>query len=172
MKITKNTIVSVVYKLSDAQGNWIEEEEKQIIYLHGGYHQTFPKIEEVLEGHETGFSTQIQLEPADAFGDYDSKLLNIERRERFSEPLEVGMQFEGTPAGVHDAVDTIIYTVTDLVEDKVVLDGNPPLAGMALRFSLTVRDVRKATLDEVHAHGGDRLEVISSDDNCPLTMPH
>ncbi|WP_323072505.1 peptidylprolyl isomerase [Mycetohabitans endofungorum] len=168
MKIAKNTVVSVAYKLSDAQGNLIEESDEPMVYLHGGYDGTFPKIEEVLEGQEAGFSTQIQLEPVDAFGDYDPELVKIEPRDRFPEPLEVGMQFEGTPEGGDDEVDTLIYTVTDLAEDKVVLDGNHPLAGMALRFSLTVRDVREATADEVeheHAHGADGLDVIDVDED-------
>jgi FKBP-type peptidyl-prolyl cis-trans isomerase SlyD len=168
MKIAKNTVVSVAYKLSDAQGNLIEESDEPMVYLHGGYDGTFPKIEEVLEGHESGFSTQIQLDPVDAFGDYDPELVKIEPRERFPEPLEVGMQFEGTPEGSDDDVDTLIYTVTDLAEDKVVLDGNHPLAGMALRFALTVQDVREATPDEIeheHAHGADGLEVIDFDED-------
>lgn len=167
MKIAKNTVVSVAYKLSDAQGNLIEESDEPMVYLHGGYDGTFPKIEEVLEGHETGFSTQIQLEPVDAFGDYDPELVKIEPRDRFPEPLEVGMQFEGTPEGDDEEVDTLIYTVTDLAENKVVLDGNHPLAGMALRFSLTVKNVREATAEEIehgHAHGADGLEVVDSDD--------
>jgi FKBP-type peptidyl-prolyl cis-trans isomerase SlyD len=57
--------------------------------------------------------------------------------------------------------------VTDVAEDKVVLDGNHPLAGMALRFALTVKDVRPATEDEIqheHAHGADGLEVLDEDD--------
>jgi FKBP-type peptidyl-prolyl cis-trans isomerase SlyD len=58
--------------------------------------------------------------------------------------------------------------VTDVAEDKVVLDGNHPLAGMALRFALTVKDVRPATEDEIqheHAHGADGLEVLDDDDD-------
>jgi FKBP-type peptidyl-prolyl cis-trans isomerase SlyD len=46
--------------------------------------------------------------------------------------------------------------VTDIAEDKVVLDGNHPLAGIALRFSLTVESVREASDEEVahgHVHG-------------------
>ncbi|WP_225721669.1 FKBP-type peptidyl-prolyl cis-trans isomerase [Candidatus Vallotiella sp. (ex Adelges kitamiensis)] len=162
MKIAKHTVVSVVYKLSDAQGNLIEESDKPIVYLHGGYNGTFPGIEEVLEGHETGFSTQIQLEPIDAFGDYDSRRIKIEPRKRFPEPLEVGMQFESED---EEGVDPIIYTVTDLTADRVVLDGNHPLAGIALRFLLTVRDVRDATADEVEqerAYDDSGLEVIEN----------
>mgnify|MGYP003337697286 FL=1 len=71
MKIEKNTVVSLIYRLSDAQGNLIEESADPMIYLHGGYAGTFPKIEELLEGQEVGFETNVQLEPQDAFGEYD-----------------------------------------------------------------------------------------------------
>ncbi|WP_233881369.1 FKBP-type peptidyl-prolyl cis-trans isomerase [Paraburkholderia flagellata] len=167
MKIAKDTVVSVAYKLSDAQGNLIEESDEPMVYLHGGYDGTFPKIEEVLDGQEPGFETQIQLEPQDAFGEYDPDLVKIEPRNRFPEPLEVGMQFEGTPEEGDEDLDTLVYTVTDVAEDKVVLDGNHPLAGMALRFALTVKEVRVATEDEIeheHAHGADGLEIIDEDE--------
>ncbi|HTH72977.1 MAG TPA: peptidylprolyl isomerase [Trinickia sp.] len=168
MKIAKNTVVSVAYKLSDAQGNLIEESDEPMVYLHGGYDGTFPKIEEELDGHEPGFHTQIQLEPQDAFGEYDPELVKIEPRNRFPEPLEVGMQFEGMPEDGDDEMDSLIYTITDLAEDKVVLDGNHPLAGMALRFALTVKEVREATADEIehaHVHGAEGIEVVDEDDD-------
>ncbi|MEI7426882.1 MAG: peptidylprolyl isomerase [Betaproteobacteria bacterium] len=163
MKIEKNTVVSLIYRLSDAQGNLIEESADPMIYLHGGYAGTFPKIEELLEGQEIGFETNIQLEPQDAFGDYDAELLRIEQRERFPEPLEIGMQFEGVPspddeeegaefiAADDDEEDgeSLIYTITDLAEDRVVLDANHPLAGMALRFWIQVTQIRVATSEEV-----------------------
>ncbi|RKP46656.1 FKBP-type peptidyl-prolyl cis-trans isomerase [Pararobbsia silviterrae] len=167
MKIVKNTVVSVAYTLSDAQGNLIEQSDEPMVYLHGGYDGTFPKIEEVLDGREPGFETLIQLEPDDAFGEYDPELVKIEERGRFPEPLEIGMQFEGTPEESDDDLDALIYTVTDLAEDKVVLDGNHPLAGMALRFKLKVTEVREATADEVeheHAHGADGLQVVDDED--------
>ena len=85
----------------------------------------------------------MQLEPQDAFGEYDPDLVKVEARGRFPEPLEVGMQFEGTPEEGDDDLDSLIYTVTDVAEDKVVLDGNHPLAGMALRFALNVKEVRE-----------------------------
>ena len=168
MKIAKNTVVSVAYKLSDAQGNLIEESDEPMVYLHGGYDGTFPKIEEELDSQEAGYETQVQLEPADAFGEYDPDLVKVEPRERFPEPLEVGMQFEGTPDEGDEDLDSLIYTVTDVAGDKVVLDGNHPLAGMALRFALTVKEVREATEDEIqheHAHGADGLEVLDDDDD-------
>lgn len=154
MKIAKNTVVTVHYKLSDAQGNLIEESREPMVYLHGGYENTLPKIEETLDGKDVGFETTIQVEPDDAFGEYDASLVKIESRDRLPTPIEVGMQFEGTPED--DDAESLIFTVTDISGDKVVLDGNHPLAGMALRFALNVADVRVATDEEVahqHVHG-------------------
>jgi FKBP-type peptidyl-prolyl cis-trans isomerase SlyD len=77
------------------------------------------------------------------------------------------MQFEGVPED-GDEEDAIVYTVTDVAEDKVVLDGNHPLAGMALRFELKVTDVREATAEEIehgHVHGENGLEVVDEDDD-------
>lgn len=153
MKIAKNTVVTLHYKLSDAQGNLIEEGREPMVYLHGGYENTLPKIEEALEGKDAGYETTIQVEPEDAFGEYDANLVKIEPRNRLPTPLEVGMQFEGTPEdGSEGGEGALIFTVTDIADDKVVLDGNHPLAGMALRFTLKVLDVRAAT-DEETAHG-------------------
>ena len=154
MKIAKDTVVTVNYKLSDAQNNLIEEGSQPMVYLHGGYENTLPKIEEELDGKEPGYSSTIQVEPEDAFGDYDPALVKVEDRNRLPEPIEVGMQFEGMAEGADE--EPTIFTVTDIADDKVVLDGNHPLAGMALRFDLSVIDVRAATAEEVqhgHVHG-------------------
>jgi len=167
MKIEKNTIVSLRYKLTDAQNNVIEEPDSPMVYLHGGYEGTFPKIESLLDGQDIGYETTVQLEPSEAFGEYDPELLKIEPRTRFPEPLEIGMQFEGVPDAdeeleVADESDSddepLIYTVTDVADSQVVLDGNHPLAGMALRFWVQVEDVRAATEDEIqnrHPEGGE-----------------
>jgi len=156
MKIAQNTVVTVNYKLSDAQNNLIEDGRQPMVYLHGGYENTLPKIEEELDGKETGYATTLQIEPEDAFGEYDASLVKVEPRNRLPEPLEVGMQFEGMPDGEDGDEEALIFTVTEIADDKVVLDGNHPLAGMALRFELEVVDVRAATDEEIaheHVHG-------------------
>ena len=174
MKIEKNTIVSLRYKLTDAQNNVIEEPDSPMVYLHGGYEGTFPKIETLLDGQDIGYEATIQLEPNEAFGEYDPELLKIEPRTRFPEPLEVGMQFEGVPDAEEDAVaddtddEPLIYTVTDVADNQVVLDGNHPLAGMALRFWVQVEDVRAATDDEIenrHPEGGESFSFGMPNDN-------
>lgn len=167
MKIEKNTVVSLRYKLTDAQNNIIEEPDSPMVYLHGGYEGTFPKIETLLDGQDVGYEASIQLEPAEAFGEYDPELLKIEPRARFPEPLEVGMQFEGVPdeEGEADSEDDedepLIYTVTDVADSQVVLDGNHPLAGMALRFWVQVEDVRVATDEEIENRHPDGAQAFA-----------
>jgi FKBP-type peptidyl-prolyl cis-trans isomerase SlyD len=167
MKIEKNTVVSLRYKLTDAQNNIIEEPDSPMVYLHGGYEGTFPKIENLLDGQDIGYETSIQLEPNEAFGEYDPELLKIEPRARFPEPLEIGMQFEGVPDEEEDPSladqedEPLIYTVTDVAESQVVLDGNHPLAGMALRFWVQVEDVRAATDEEIENRYPEGAEAFT-----------
>ena len=154
MKISKNTVVTLRYSVFDAQGVALEEGlQHKVSYLHGGYAEIFPRVEEVLNDQEVGAKIKLQLEPEDAFGEYDAEQLRVEPRSRFPEPLEVGMQFEGIPAEIAEVgaaeEESILYTVTDLADDHVVLDGNHPLAGMALRFDLEVLAVRVAEPEEI-----------------------
>jgi FKBP-type peptidyl-prolyl cis-trans isomerase SlyD len=153
MQIAANTVVTLHYELSDADGNLIEKASEPLEYLHGGYHGIFPQVEKALDGKSVGDGCQLRLEPDDAFGDYDADLVHVESRDKFPGNIAVGMQFEG--AGENSG-EALIYTVTDIADDKVVVDGNHPLAGQTLDFSCTVAAVRAATSEELehgHAHG-------------------
>lgn len=156
MRIEKDTVVSLNYELMDSSNNLIEKTDTPISYLHGGYEGIFPMVEEALHEKEVGHKCSVSMEPEYTFGEYDSELIRIEPRSAFPENVEVGMQFEGSMEGAEDSEDVMIFTVTDVAEDKVVVDGNHPLAGMLLKFSCTVTDVRPATAEEIshqHVHG-------------------
>jgi FKBP-type peptidyl-prolyl cis-trans isomerase SlyD len=153
MQVTKDTVVSISYELFDSRGKLIEKTSEPVTYLHGGYDGIFPRVEQELEGRGVGDSCEVKLEPGDAFGDYDSELVRVEPRDMFPENVAVGMQFQGAPEGSRDYT---LYTVTDVAEDKVVVDGNHPLAGQALVFSVKVTEVRTASGEELshgHVHG-------------------
>ena len=153
MQITKNTVVSLSYELFDTDGKLIEKTDGPIDYLHGGYQGIFPLVEEALAGKAAGEFCRVRLEPDDAFGDYDAQLVHLEPRNKFPDNIAVGMQFEGR--GVESGT-TLVYTVTNIAEDKVVVDGNHPLAGKTLHFAGTVTLVRAATAEELahgHVHG-------------------
>ena len=154
MQIDRGTVVTLAFELRNAAGEMLEEEDARLAYLHGGYGGIFPKVEEALSGKEVGHEFSVTLEPDDAFGEYDADLLRVEPRDRFPETLEIGMQFEGVPGDRED--EARIYTITDITADTVVVDANHPLAGERLWFKCAVKDVRKATRDELqhgHVHG-------------------
>ncbi|MBI4741280.1 MAG: peptidylprolyl isomerase [Betaproteobacteria bacterium] len=152
MQVAKNTVVTLDYNVTDPDGGLVDAGAEPIVYLHGGYDDIFPMIEEAMQGKKVGESAIVKMQPDDAFGEYDAELIQIEPRSGFPKELEVGMQFEGAPDGADDD-DILIYRVTEIAGDKVVLDGNHPLAGMALVFTCTVTAVRPASAEEIeHGH--------------------
>jgi FKBP-type peptidyl-prolyl cis-trans isomerase SlyD len=153
MRIAKNTVVTMSYEMSDAQGNVLEKSERPYSYLHGGYDGVFPAVERALEGMSAGETCDVTLEPGDAFGDYEEALQRVEPRDLFPENVAVGMQFEGV---ARESGERRLYTVTGVADDKVVVDGNHPLAGKVVNLACTVTGVRAATAEEVahgHVHG-------------------
>ena len=153
MQISKNTVVSISYDLFDSSGKLVEKTPSPVSYLHGGYDAIFPAVERALDGKSVGDACEVRMEPEDAFGDYNEQLVRVEPRDRFPENVSVGMKFEGAPEG---ATEHVLYTVTDIADDKVVADGNHPHSGQALVFNCTVTEVREATGEEVshgHVHG-------------------
>jgi len=144
--------VSLDIEMSDIWGNAIQRSQEPVQYLHGGFGNIFPAAEAALEGREVKDRIEVRLEPEEAFGDYDESLLRVEPRTRFPETLEIGMRFEGAPS---DDEGELIFTVTDIAEDKVVLDANHPLAGMALKLCCTVVAVRPATEVEIRNGAAD-----------------
>jgi FKBP-type peptidyl-prolyl cis-trans isomerase SlyD len=148
--IDANTIVTLDYSLTDPDENLLDAGEKPIIYLHGGYDGIFLPIEEALQGKSVGESVTVKLQPDEAFGEYNIDLVQIEPLENLPHPLAVGMQIEGSTeeeSGDH----SLFFTVTDIADGKAVLDGNHPLAGMALVFTGTVLAVRPARDEEIAA---------------------
>ena len=125
--------------LADAQGVELSP-PSELTYLHGGYGEMLPALEQALVGKGAGESVQLQLEPDQAFGDYDPQLLRVEPLGRYGEGVTVGMQIEE---------GSRLYTVTEIAGGSVVLDANHPLAGMALRFSVVILTVRSATKEEM-----------------------
>ena len=153
MKITKDTVVSLRYKLMDAKGKLIEESRQPMVYLHGGYDNTFPKIEAALDGRMPGYQATLEMLPQDAFGERNESLVKSVPRASLPNPLKVGMQLQGNEG---EGGNPVIFTVMALKKEEAVLDGNHPLAGRELRFHLTVTDVRAATEEEIthrHVHG-------------------
>jgi FKBP-type peptidyl-prolyl cis-trans isomerase SlyD len=152
MKIDKDTVVTLRYKVTDTNGKLLEDGREPVLYLHGGYGNTLPKIEEALAGQERGYQVTLQLSPEDGFGVRNENLVCTIPRSEFPPGVKVGGQLQ-RPGD--DGKPQIFYVVK-IKGDTVQLDGNHPLAGQTLRFNLKVVAVRPATPEEIahkHAHG-------------------
>ncbi|HAJ13830.1 MAG: peptidylprolyl isomerase [Hydrogenophaga sp.] len=152
MNITKDTVVTLSFRASDAQGKLLEDGKTPRSYLHGGYGNTLPGIEKALEGQSAGYETSVTLAPEDAFGERDESLVTTIPKTQFPPGVKVGGQLRGTDDQGREAV----FNVVKIKGPVVHLDGNHPLAGQSLTFQLKVLDVRAASPEEVahgHAHG-------------------
>jgi len=156
MKISKDSVVSLSYELIDLSGgDLLEKSNDPLSYVHGGYDGIFPVVEEALHGKNVGDKVSVKMEPDDAFGEYDHDLVRVESRDLFPKDIEVGMQLEGG-AEDDDDEDYMLFTIVEITDKEVTVDGNHPLAGKTLSFNATVTDVRAATkeeLDHGHVHG-------------------
>ena len=155
MNIFANTVVTMTFELSISDGALLESTPEPITYLHGGHSGMLPKVEEALNLKKIGDAISIDVEPADAFGDYDPELVKIEAAESLPPEVEIGMQFEAFANKDDEPGGGIVFTVTDIAEGKVVLDGNHPWAGKRLRFDC--RNPRRARGDG----GGSRARACA-----------
>ncbi len=153
MQISMNTIVTMTYEIKDSEGTVLESSSEPVSYLHGGYDNIFPKVEELMHGKNVGDVVSVTLDPEDAFGEYDEELVQIEDEKSFpAKDLKEGMQFEGED----ETGEVILYTVTNIADGKVVVDGNHQWAGERVLFTATITNVRSASSEEVthkHVHG-------------------
>ena len=151
MEITPQCVVALTWTLKDTLGEVLDVLDDPAEFLLGG-HDLLPVLEQALLGHDVGASLQLQIEPEQAFGDFNDQLLFLEPRDLFPAELEAGQTMEGSalPAGCSPlAPRDALFTVTDIYPEHVVLDGNHPLAGIAIRISLYVHAVREATEEEI-----------------------
>ncbi len=150
MKITRDTAVTLNYRVTDLKGKPLDTGTTS--YLHGGYEGLFPKAEDVLEGKGVGESITIDLQPADAFGERDEALTRSIAKSEFPPGVKVGGQLQGQgPDG-----QPVVFNVVKIKGPEVLLDANHPLAGQAIRFAATIKEVRAATGEEIahrHIHG-------------------
>ena len=152
MKIDKDTAVTLTFKVTTAQGKVLDDSQEPMVYLHGGYDNTLPKIEEALQGKAAGDKVRLALQAEVAFGVRDESLVRVIPKSEFPPGIKVG----GSLQGPNDKGEPQVYTVMKIKGPEVHLDGNHPWAGLDLVFALNVVAVRAATAEEIahrHVHG-------------------
>ncbi len=150
MKIGKNCVVTLSYRVVDKKGTILDAGEEPLIYLHGGYHDVFEKVEQALEGKKRGDEIEVSLKAKESFGEYDETLVVTQPRSDFDEHIYVGEIFEEI---IEDELsgeeESIGYIVKEVTQEHVILDGNHPFAGTDVIFYANVIDVKSATKEEI-----------------------
>ncbi|PTL80921.1 peptidylprolyl isomerase [Vitiosangium sp. GDMCC 1.1324] len=155
MEIAKDSVVTLDYRLHLGDGKTIDESDAEdpLVYLHG-YEQIVPGLEKALEGKKAGAALKVQVSPEEGYGEYDPDGVEEVAREEF--PPDMELVAGGIVSATDDEGDEVDFLVKEVRGDTVVVDFNHPLAGKTLHFEVTVREVRKATEEELehgHAHG-------------------
>lgn len=150
MKISKNSVVTLSYRVVDKKGKLLDTGDEPLIYLHGGYGDIFAKVEKELEGKSVGDEVEVSLLAKESFGEFDEELIVTQPRSEFDEHIHVGEQFEEI---IEDELsgeeESIIYLVKEVTPEHVILDGNHPFTGTDVIFHGVIADVRKATKEEI-----------------------
>lgn len=151
MQIAEKQVVSIHYTLKDSQGNTLDSSNGQepLPFLCGA-NNIVPGLENALLGKSVGDKLDVVVQPEEGYGEVRADLVQKVDRANFQgiEDIQVGMQFMAEAPWGQQPV-----TVTKVEDDGVTLDGNHPLAGQVLAFSVEVTEIRAATEDEMqHGH--------------------
>lgn len=90
-------------------------------------------FENGLIGLSEGDKKTLEIEPSEAYGEYQEVMINEIPRNQVPEDVKVGEMLQGM-----SEVGPINVKVIDIKEDTVVIDANHPLAGKKLVFDVEV----------------------------------
>jgi FKBP-type peptidyl-prolyl cis-trans isomerase SlyD len=154
MQVADNMAVSIHYTLTNDDGEVLDSSigDEKLVYLHGGGN-IISGLEKALHGKVAGDKFNVRIAPEDAYGELMEEMIQVISRDMFEgiDNIEVGMQFHADVSS-----GTGVVTVVNIEDDDITIDGNHPLAGLALTFDVEVIDVRPATEEEAahgHIHG-------------------
>ncbi len=155
MHIADNSVVTIHYTLTNDAGEMVDTSDgrEPLVYLHGAQN-IIPGLERELSGKVVGDSFDVTIQPEDGYGIANPELVQTVPHSAFEgvDKVEPGMQFQARG----DDGNTQVITVTEIGDDGITVDGNHPLAGQVLNFSVSVEDIREASQEELehgHVHG-------------------
>jgi FKBP-type peptidyl-prolyl cis-trans isomerase SlyD len=154
MQISDNAVAVFHYTLRNASGEVLDSSSggEALAYLQG-FGNIVPGLEREMAGKRAGDKFIAVIQPEDGYGVPNPDMLRVVPRSAFPTdvPLEVGMQFGSqTPQG------PMAIVISKIDGEEITIDGNHPLAGVALHFDVEIVSVRAASAEEIqhgHVHG-------------------
>ncbi len=161
-RIAPGKLVEFTYAISDENGVVVEQVDFPLNYIHGHDSGLHDRIEQALAGHVTGDSVRVTLPPEEGFGPHDPDLVVTD------DLANVPAEFHHLGAEAefrNERGDTRIFRVVAIGDGKLTLDGNHPLAGKTVTFTLNILQVRDATPQELSG------QVPTGQAAGPMTTP-
>jgi len=143
-----NRVISIEYALQDA--NTKEKLDSNVggapLEFISGQGQIIPGLESKLVDMKVDESSDVLVQPADAYGDYNEEALQTLPKEQFAGvDLVEGMSLYGTG----ENGETVQVTVKKIDGDDITIDYNHPMAGRTLMFTVKILNIREATEEEI-----------------------
>lgn len=139
MQIEKGRKVSIHYTLTNPQGDVLDSSEgREALAFTAGAGEIIPGLDDALMGKTAGEHVDVVIEPAQAYGERLEEAVQQVPREQLKDipELQAGMPLQAeTPQG------PVTVFVAEVRDDVVVIDGNHPLAGETLHFSVDIAKV-------------------------------
>ena len=152
MKVGKDKVVLMHYTLKNDAGDVIDSSDgaDPLPFLQG-HGNIIPGLESALEGSKVGDKLDVSIKPEEGYGERmkdaiqeipSSALKGVDK-------VKVGMQLQSQDKDGN----AFLVNVTKIEDDKITVDGNHPLAGQTLHFSVSIESIRKAEAEELsHGH--------------------
>ncbi len=152
MKVGKDKVVLMHYTLKNDAGDVIDSSEggDPLPFLQG-HGNIIPGLESALEGSKVGDKLDVSINPEEGYGERIQDAIQEIPSSALQgvDEVKVGMQLQSQDKDGN----AFLVSVTKIEDDKITVDGNHPLAGQTLHFSVSIESIRKAEAEELsHGH--------------------
>mgnify|MGYP002815097802 FL=1 len=152
MKVGKDKVVLMHYTLKNDAGDVIDSSDgaDPLPFLQG-HGNIIPGLESALEGSKVGDKLDVSIKPEEGYGERMKDAIQEIPSSALQgvDEVKVGMQLQSQDKDGN----AFLVSVTKIEDDKITVDGNHPLAGQTLHFSVSIESIRKAEAEELsHGH--------------------
>ena len=149
--IRDGMFVELTYKVTDRKtGHVLSCVEFPLGYIHGHNEILSPSVHEALEGKSAGDVIEVPIDGNRIFGARDESLVFTDRIDNVPEQYR---QIGTAILMENDKGETRSFIVTRMDDESLTVDGNNPLCGREVVFTLEILTVRDATDEEMRAGG-------------------
>jgi len=162
--IQDGKFVELTYKVTDKKSRHVlTRVDFPLGYVHGHNEILAPSVHKQLEGKSVGDVIEVPIDGNQIFGPRDESLVFTDNIENVPEEYR---QVGGSILMENDKGQTRSFIVTWMDDEKLTVDGNNPLCGREVVFTLEILTVRDATDEETRVGGA----IIANADIDPSLM--